>query len=96
MSSEVSEIETLRQLGGSAREIAEDLSGFAQSENVLSARREEFVAKYLKRWVGVYEGAVAASAETLDELLAELDRTGVPRRHTAVRFIDNDERALIL
>lgn len=82
-------------LGASAEEVAESLCEFTESSALLSSD-PELVDKYALKWVGVCAGEVKASEEELDDLLRELDSKGVPRSRTVVRFIEKEQRTLIL
>ena len=42
------------------------------------------------RWKG------AAHGQTFDEVMTKIDQEGLPREHTIVRFIDNDDLTMIL
>lgn len=92
----LSEDEALHRLGGTAEQIAQDLEEFAETAKVLSSEHPRLVEQYPLRWVGVYRGHVAASAETLDSLMAELKDAGIPPERAIVRFVDTQERTLIL
>ena len=46
--------------------------------------------------LGVYRGEVSAKAHDLPSLMEELERRGVPLGDTIVRFIEKNQRTLIL
>ena len=82
-------------LGASPGDVAKSLIDFAQSSDLLSNDRH-LVKKYAQKWVGVCRGEVKAADDDLDSLLRMLDSQGVPRSDTVVRFIEKEQRTLIL
>lgn len=88
--------ETLRHLGGTAIEIARDLEAYSNAAQVLSSNHPRLIDDHPLQWVGVYQGAVAASGKNLTSLMIQLEKAGVPPARTIIRFIDKEERILIL
>ena len=88
--------EALRHLGGTVEIIDRELRLFAEAAQVLSSDHPRLINEHPLQWVGVFDGRVAASAQTLSSLMAQLEGGGIPPKHTIVRFIDKDERTLIL
>ena len=88
--------EALRHLGGTAETVARDLEAFAEAARVLSSNHPRLIDERPLQWVGVYQGQVAASGKTLASLMKQLESAGIPPEHTIVRFIDKEERTLIL
>ena len=82
-------------LGASPKDVAESLLDFSKSSDLLSNDRG-LVDKYAQKWVGVCSGEVIASADRLDSLLNAMDSQGVSRSDTVVRFIEKEQRTLIL
>ena len=82
-------------LGAPPEEIAKSLLDFAQSSELLS-NDQLLVKKYAQKWVGVCSGQVKAAEDDLDVLLRVLDNKGVSRSDTVVRFIEKEQRTLIL
>lgn len=82
-------------LGTSPREVARSLLDFAKSSDLLSKDRA-LVKKYAQKWIGVCSGEVKAAEDDLGSLLEALDQQGVPRGNTVVRFIEREQRTLIL
>lgn len=92
----MAEDELLRHLGGTPAEIDRELQQFAEAADVLSSDHPRLIDEHPLQWVGIYEGKVAASAQTLNSLMQQLETKGVPARHAIVRFIDKEQRTLIL
>lgn len=94
--SKLTESEALRHLGGTAAEIARDLSEYSDAAQVFSAKHPRLIDDHPLQWVGVYQGKVAASGKNLKSLMSHLEKAGIPPERTIVRFIDKEERTLIL
>ena len=88
--------DALRHLGGSVEGIDRELRQFADAAGVLSSDHPRLIDEHPLQWVGVYQGKVAASAQTLSSLMRQLQNDGIPPQNTIVRFIDKNERTLIL
>ena len=85
----------LNQLGNPA-DIDRELQSFRKSARVLSSHHPRFIDRYQKRWVAVYDGKTRAQGRTLQSTLREIDRKGLPREHVIVRYIDRNQRTMIL
>lgn len=88
--------DALRHLGGSAKGIDRQLRQFADAAGVLSSDHPRLIDEHPLQWIGVYQGKVAASAQTLNSLMKQLKDDGIPPQNAIVRFIDTNERILIL
>lgn len=86
----------LEDLIGDPRKVEKELAGFRQTTKLLSADRPRLIDKYLKQWVALYDNEVKASAPSLDELLAEVDKQGLPRQQVIIRYIDRELRTMVL
>ena len=80
--------------GAEPAEIARSLRSFTRSCEV--AEDPGLIDRYPEKWIGVYNSKVRATADELDSLLEELDRLGVPRRETAIRYLTKNPRNMIL
>jgi hypothetical protein len=88
--------EALRHLGGSVDEIDRDLREFAEAAKVLSSKHPRLIDEHALEWVGIYDGEVAASGQTLTSLKTQLEQKGIPPKKAIIRFIDKEERTFIL
>lgn len=88
--------EELRALVGDPAEVAGDLARFSEAAQALSSDRPRFIEKYPQKWVAVRSTDEVLAAETLDDLLKDLDDRGIPRSQAVVRFIARSERTLFL
>ena len=86
----------LSSLGSDPEEVAKGLREFSKSAEMLSTDRPRLINEYPLQWVGVYRGKVSAKAGDLPSLMEELDRRGIPLGDTIVRFIEKNQRTLIL
>jgi hypothetical protein len=88
--------QALSLLGSSVTSVAADMASFAQSAKVLSSDHPRLIDLYAMQWVGVFNGEVAAHADSLDGLRTKLNDKNIPIDRTVIRFIDKQERTVIL
>ena len=86
----------LSRFGGKPEDIAKDLREFSKSAEKLSHDRTRLIKEYPLKWIGVYQGEVSAQADDLPSLMEELERRGIPLGDTIVRFVERNQRTLIL
>ena len=67
----------------------EDALYFAQQHPAL-------LEQYPDAWVAVFDRQVVASAKELDNLLAELDRKGIPRGQVFIEYLSTKDDLYIL
>ena len=84
----------IRELG--ERRIAETLRSFKETAQLLSSGEAKLAERYCGRWIGLHTGAVRATGDSLEEVLAALDAGGWSRQEATVRFMEKDPPALIL
>ncbi len=85
----------LKQLGNPA-DLDRELESFRRSARVLSSHHPRFIGRYQKKWVAVYDGKTKAQGRTLQSIWRQLDKQGLPREHIIVRYIDRNQRTMIL
>jgi pyrimidine operon attenuation protein/uracil phosphoribosyltransferase len=95
MAIDASKKAVLEQLGNPT-EVARGLEDFRRAAKVLSSQHPRLIDRYPKQWVAVYNGKVRARGRTFRAVLEQLDKAGVPREHAIVRFIDKNQRTMIL
>jgi hypothetical protein len=86
----------LRYLGATPEEISRDLNDFVDAAKVLSSDHPRLIDEHPNEWVGIFAGHVAAAADNFDELMAQLSQRNIPADRTIVRFIDREEKTLLL
>lgn len=85
----------LGQLGNPA-DIDRELQSFRRSARILSSHHPRLIDRYQKKWVAIYDGKTRAQGRTLQSIWQQLDKKGLPREHTIVRYIDKNQRTMIL
>jgi hypothetical protein len=85
----------LNQLGNPA-DVDRELQSFRRSAKVLSSHHPRLIDRYQKKWVAIYNGRTRAQGRTLQSALRQIDRKGLPRAHVIVRYIDKNQRTMIL
>lgn len=88
--------ERMKQILGDANKIDRELQQFRMSAESLSSSQPRMIEQYPKQWVVLYKGEVRASASTFDAALATATELGLPRENIIVRFIDKNQRTMIL
>lgn len=87
--------DVLEQLGNPA-DVDRELRGFRRAARVLSSKQPRMIDEYPKQWIAVYQGRVRVRARTFRSLMLQVDNKGLPRQHIIVRFIDRNQRTMIL
>ena len=85
----------LGQLGNPA-DLDRELQSFRRSARALSSHHPRFIDRYQKKWVAVYEGKPKAEGRTLNAVWRQIDKKQLPREHIIVRYIDRNQRTMIL
>ena len=86
----------LSRLGSDPENIARGLREFSKPAEMLSNDRPRLINEHPLQWVGVYRGEVSAKADDLPSLIEDLERRGIPPGDTIVRFIEKNQRTLVL
>ena len=81
---------------GDPKEIDRDLQDFRRAARALSSNHPRLIDSYPKQWIAVYRGRVRATGTTFSAVMTQLDLKGLPREHVIVRFIDKNQRTMIL
>lgn len=93
--SQISEAKA-REMFGDPKETSLRLRRFSESARALSSSHPRLIEDFSHRWVAIHGGKVWADAASLDELLDDLDDDEIRRDECIIRFIDRNQRALIL
>jgi hypothetical protein len=96
MTTVVARRDRIRAAIGDPKKVDKELRKFRRSSKVLSSDNPRLIDRYPKKWVAVYDGQVQAQAKTLPALMTALERLGLPKEDVIVRFIDKDDRKMIL
>ena len=85
----------LEQIGSPA-EVDREIQSFRRAALRLSSKHPNLVDKYPNEWVAVYQGRVRARGRSLNSLLIQLEKKGLPREHVLIRHLTKQRRAMIL
>ncbi len=88
--------EMIRDIIGDPRQLDSDLQEFRKDARVLSSRRAHLIAKYAKRWIAVFGRKVVAQGNSLNQVLCRTDELHIPRSRVVTRYIDRNQRRMIL
>ena len=84
------------RFGIAPEDIARGLREFSTSAEMLANDQPRLIDEFPRQWIGVYRGEVSAKADDLPSLMEKLERRGIPLGDTIVRFIEKNQRTLIL
>ena len=80
----------------SPQDAARMLRRFGKSTRFMAAKYGALVEQFPNQWVAVLDGEVQTTAKTLSGVNRKIHTLGLPRQETLVRYLDADERILIL
>lgn len=86
----------LSQLGRTPKQIDRELRAFTRAAKVLSSHRPRLISEHPQQWVGIYDGRVRVSAKSLKALLALMKKRRLSPSAAIIRYIDKNQRKLIL
>jgi len=81
---------------GDPRDVERDLRSFRRTALALSSNHPRLIDRYPNQWVALHRGRVRASGRTFASVMVQIDKKGLPREHVIVRFIDKNQRTMIL
>ena len=81
---------------GSPKDVDREIQSFRRAARVLSSNHPRLIDLYPKRWVAVHRGKVRATGKTFRSVITQVDRKGLPRGSVIVRYIDRNQRTMIL
>jgi hypothetical protein len=87
---------TLAEIIGDPQRLDAELQKFRKDTKLLSSKRMNFIAKYPKRWIAIYDGQVRADARSLKQILTKVDELQLPREGVVIRYVDRNLRRMIL
>ena len=87
---------TASRFGGEPEEIVKGLLEYSKSAAALSADRPRLIEEHPAKWVGAYRSEVSAKADDLPSLMRELEKQGVPTGDAIIRFVERNQRTMIL
>ena len=96
MSTKAAVADMLAQMNEEPEAIAESLRSFERAARIFSSDHPRLIDEYPEQWVAVADGRVLAHGDSLEQVLAQVDATGVARSDVIVRYIERNLRTLIL
>ena len=87
---------TILEKIGNPSEVDRELKSYRKSAMVLSSKHPRLINRYQKQWVAVYDGRTVAAGRTLTAALRNVDKKEIPREHIILRYIDKNQRIMIL
>ncbi len=84
------------QFENNPEKMVEGLREFSRSAQMLSDQTKRLVNEYPSQWIAVYCGEVTAKADDLETLIEEIEKQGIPLGDAIVRYIEKNQRTLIL
>lgn len=90
------EFEEITAIIGDPHKIDQELSQFRETSRLLSPQAPRMIEQYPDKWVALYDQEVQAVGDSMDEVLAQIDRKELPRHRVIVRFIAQNPRTMIL
>lgn len=85
----------VEEMGGASR-IHEEIIAFSDRVERLDAKWKNLIKKYPDKWVAMADSEIIAIADTLEDVLREIDKRGVQRAEVVVEFLDTDPQSFIL
>ena len=85
----------VKELGG-AREVHVGLKEFSSRVRALEAIRAELTKKHPNKWVAMNNGDAVIVADSLEDVLKEMDDLGISRKGSLVEFLDTEHRNMVL
>lgn len=83
------------ELIGDPEQLARELEAFSRAEQFFWGNYDRFLREHADKWVAIHDDDVLV-ADTLDALLAELDRNGIQRGQAFVEFVTTSDQVLVL
>jgi hypothetical protein len=69
---------------------------FAKSAELFESCEAAMMREHKNKWIGIYDGHVAAIADTFQLLVSEIRQKKVPLNQTYIRCLESSPRTLIL
>lgn len=76
--------------------VQQEIERFTADLKYFDAHRRELSAQYPDQWVAIYRGRVVGAAAEHEQLLAQLEKSGVPSGSAFIDFTTESDDDLIL
>jgi benzoyl-CoA reductase/2-hydroxyglutaryl-CoA dehydratase subunit BcrC/BadD/HgdB len=87
--------QVIEQMGG-AQEVHVGLREFSNRVREFDAKRVQLTEKYPNKWIAMHSGEIRTIADSIEDLLKEMDCLGIPRKGAVIEFMDTERRTMIL
>jgi hypothetical protein len=81
---------------GDPRQVDRELGSFRQTARILSSDHPRLIDEYPRQWIAAYEGKVRVAGRTLNSVLSQVEKQGLPKQRVIIRYIDKNQRTMIL
>ena len=85
----------IKQAGG-AKKVHTGLRDFSRRVRAFNAIRPQLIKQYPDKWVAMYNGEIAIAEDSREYVLEEMDRRGIPREATIIRFMASKPKSMVL
>ena len=86
----------IRERIGNPQQFLDERAAYRRSAAYLSDNWRDLLARFPNEYVAAFDGALAAHAPSIPELMDALDSQSILRAHTAVRFMRDSDDVLLL
>ena len=95
MATELDARQVIKRMGGK-QQVHMGLRDFTRRVHALDAKRAHLTKQYPNKWIAMDDGEIGVIADSLECLLEELQRLGIPRKGAVIEFMDTEHRTMIL
>lgn len=85
----------IEQLGG-AKRVYDELLEYRHRVENMESQRVALMEKYPDKWVAMAGGEIVAFADSLEDILEQLDKRNIRRADAVVEHLNTHPRSLIL
>jgi hypothetical protein len=86
----------LDQIDVTATDVAATLNSFSVSARVLESDWTRLTEAYANKWVGIFDGKVEVAADSLEDVVQQIERKAIAINQTIVGYIERQKRTLVL
>ncbi len=90
------EIEAVRELMGDPQRAHEDMQAFEENAICFIRTYPTLMESYPRKWVAVHDCAVKLSGDSIEDVLREIESTGLQRRPVYIGYVDPEPATMLL
>lgn len=87
--------QVIKEMGGT-QEVHTGLREFSNRVRQLDAKRAHLTERHPNKWIAMCNEEIEVIADSVEGLLEEMDRRGIPRKGAVIEFMDTELRTMIL